>query len=77
MKKVIFLISLSVLLFSCKQVHHTTETKVVRKEPISGQRALANWMKDWPQEDIDKFKAGFVFTTEQIDSLVTNQTINR
>jgi hypothetical protein len=77
MKNIILIISLSLLLFSCKEVHNTTETKIFRKESISNQRALANLLETWPKEDIEKFKSGFVFTTEQIDSLVTHQTINR
>jgi len=72
---VIHLIVISVLLVgvsSCNQEKRALkkEYRVYHRASMKSQRELAEWLSTQPQEVVDEFKRNYVYSKEEIDSLL-------
>jgi len=69
------LIVISVLLVgvsSCNQEKRALkkEYRVYHRASMKSQRELAEWLSNQPQEVVDEFKRKYVYSKEEIDSLL-------
>jgi hypothetical protein len=72
---VIHLIVISVFLVgvsSCNQEKRALkkEYRVYHRASLKSQRELADWLSTQPQEVVDEFKRNYVYSKEEIDSLL-------
>ena len=57
---------------SCNQEKRVLkkEYRIYHKASMKSQRELAKWLSNQPQEVVDEFKRKYVYSKEEIDSLL-------
>ena len=68
--KLFLILGLLLSLLSCNQQKRAQNKE--HQEIQRSQRELAKWLMSQPQEVRDEFKRDYVFTQEEIDSLVNS-----